>query len=145
MVVDFKDAPRHQNGAWLRISAMTDMYPVDITGYIPEYEDPATTVPLDPNYLAYFYFDDDSVEDKPATPPGFTPRGNNGAAPPNYDAPIPAPPHVLPAAETNMIDAHPADHLVAPDATHNMFLEIEFGADDAGECVGAAYSGTLHA
>ena len=115
---------------------------VDINGYIPPYEDPVTTVPLDPNFLAYIYFEDheEGEEERPALPPGTVPRSNNGVPHPDYTAPIPAPPHALPAAETNMIDARPLDHLVAPEPTHNMYLEIEFASDDEGE--GAAVGGS---
>ena len=95
---------------------------VDIDGYIPPYEDPETTVPLDPNYLGYLYFDGHEE----------TEAGEEAGAPPNYTEPIPAPDGVLPAAETNMIDARPLDHMLAPDATHNMYLEIVFAADDTG-------------
>jgi len=96
----------------INVTAMADMYPVDINGYVPDYEAGTGAVPLQPSVVAWLAV------------------GGGGHL--IGSAKLPPDSSAAPAFDTNMLSARPRQSYAAPPATHQMYLEIVFAADDDG-------------
>ena len=124
-------------GVYFRASAMTDMYALDPTGYVPPYESSALVnppAPMDPDYTAVFQFAPLSSGNKQ---PDYAADGSAGAAP--VAPPIPAPGASSPyrgldtsggGLDTNLLDAVPAVPLQMPPGTHQLYVEVYFWVDE---------------
>jgi FtsP/CotA-like multicopper oxidase with cupredoxin domain len=113
VVVSWSALSRNVDSVYLRISALTDMYPVsNLTDYVPWYDVPGAK-PLDPDFLGIIQFQD-----------GETVGPAYGDARPSHGAPQPS--------DSNLMNAIPVEAVRAPDATHFMYTEIDFFTGDDG-------------
>jgi iron transport multicopper oxidase len=106
VLVDWATVPASVGSVYLRISTLTDMFPVDISGYVPWYNIPGAK-PLNPNFLGIVQFEDGPI------------------VMPTYSGVFPGPPAPTPV-DSNIMVAVPDDRKYAPDATHFMYTEVNF-------------------
>ncbi|CAF1257731.1 unnamed protein product [Rotaria sp. Silwood1] len=102
---------------YIRITAMADMYPVDIATYIPPYKTPSVLFPtfFNPSYLAYLTFgSSNSLPTYPAHQEGSNP---------------PPPGNI---SDTNLLDARPFYRTNIPNANHYLKLVVDFYEDSSG-------------
>jgi FtsP/CotA-like multicopper oxidase with cupredoxin domain len=140
------------SGVFLRASAMTDMYALDVTGYIPPYESSmlvSAPQPLDPDYTAVFQFTPIAPDGTGAVLPMYAANGSYGTPP--VAPPIPAPQAPSPYAgidpsniDTNIFDAIPAVPLHMPPGSHQLYLEILFWVDEVTMVNRGHFNGISH-
>ena len=94
----------------IKITAMEDMYPIDIHGYVPPYEDGTGATPLNTTVVAWL-------------------KVGAGGHPASHLA-LPAWSSAAPASDTNLLSARPLFGVPPPPPTHSLYLEIVFGPDD---------------
>ena len=123
-------------GVYFRALALTEMYALDPTGYVPPYETSLLVhppAPLNPKFTAVFQF---SSLDLGTKLPDYAADGSQGAAP--VAPPIAAPPASSPYAglgstsglDTNLLDAVPVTRLKMPPGSHQLYLELAFSRDN---------------
>jgi FtsP/CotA-like multicopper oxidase with cupredoxin domain len=106
VTVDWATVPASVDSVYLRISALTDMFPVNITDYVPWYDVPGAK-PLNPNFLGIVQFQDGDI------------------IKPTYSGVLQCP-HAPTPVDSNLLIAVPDDPKYAPDPTHFMYTEVNF-------------------
>jgi iron transport multicopper oxidase len=116
VLVNWAEVPANVNAVYIRVTAMADMYPIDINGYVPPYElgnsslyPPSLAVPgakpLNTTFVAIVQFQAGTV--------------------PNYEGTLPCP-TAVPPSDSNLLSLHPLTPSAAPAPTHQMYMEIDF-------------------
>ena len=141
------------SGVFLRATAMTDMYALDPTGYIPPYESTALVNPpnpMDPAYTAVFQFSPIMPDGSGRVLPAYAANGSFGVTPVAPAIPVPQAPSPYAGidtsggVDTNIFDAVPVVPVHMPPGTHQLYLELLFWVDPVTNVNRGHFNGISH-
>lgn len=128
VIVDWSNVDPSVQAVWVRVTAMTEMYPDWTPDFIPPYEKPDPmhpfeyprnlivpgVTPLNPFWLGVVQ---------------FQPVSSAGPLFPNYQGVLQGP-FAPPPSDSNMMSLVPIVAASAPPPTHQMYMEIEFASEE---------------